>query len=207
MPSCYLHVVLSYQGAADADIAEEHRSAFLLGAIAPDAVTVQRDKLRTHYTIYAGMTWGYRFSAFEQEFAGYREQSVLHQYFYRGYKYHLLLDDAWMRECLHRALVRLMIGRLTRDPHVRAQYYGEMSHFDAFHRSSADPAILRGACACLARANPDLLPGFLERDVVGSILTHLSDPVPKAVPRFEGQILRPRNVERFLLRASRVPVE
>lgn len=207
MPSYYLHLVLSYQGAAEADIAEEHRSAFLLGAVAPDAVTAQRDKLRTHYTIYAGMTWGYRFPAFEREFAGYREQSVLHQYFYRGYKYHLLLDDAWMRECLHRALVRLMVGKLTRSPRVRGQYYGEMSQFDAFHRSSVGTAMLRDACACLARADLHLLPGFLERDVVGSILKHLSDAMPKTLSCFEGQILRPRHVERFLLRASQVPIE
>jgi len=207
MPSHYLHLVLSYQGAAEADIAEEHRSAFILGAVAPDAVTVHQDKLRTHYTVYAGMTWGYRFSAFEREFAGYREQSVLHQYFYRGYKVHLRLDDAWMRECLHRALVRLMIGKLMKDSHIRAQYYGEMSQFDAFHRSSVDPAILRDACACLARANVNLLPEFLERDVVGLILKRLSDTVPETVLRFDGQILRPRNVERFLRRVSKLPVE
>ena len=100
-----------------------------------------------------------------------------------------------------------MIGELTRDPHVPAQYYSEMSQFDAFHRSSVDPAILQDACACLARADPNLLPAFLERDVLGLILKRLSDTVPETMLRFDGQILRPRNVERFLLRASRLPVE
>jgi len=206
MPSYYLHLMLSYQRAAEAGIAEAHCPAFLLGAVAPDAVVVHRDKLRTHYTVYAGITWGYRFSAFEREFAGYREQSALHQYFYRGYKYHLFLDDAWMRECLHRALLRLMIGRLTRDAHVRVQYYGEMSQFDAFYRSSVGTAALQDACACLAQADLDLLPEFLERGVVGSILEHLSDAMLKTTSYFDGQILRPRNVERFLLRVSKLPI-
>ncbi len=106
MPSHYLHLILSYQRAtqagleAQAAIAGERRPAFLLGAVAPDAVAVHGDKRRTHYAVHAGIVWGYRFSAFEQEFADYRERSVLHQYFYRGYKFHLLLDDAWMSECL-----------------------------------------------------------------------------------------------------------
>jgi len=207
MPSHYLHLMLSYQRVADAGIAEEYRPAFLLGAVAPDAVTMHRDKLRTHYTVYTGVTWLYRFHVFEREFAGYRGQSVLHQHFYRGYKYHLLLDEAWVRECLDRAGLRLMMGRLARDTNMRTQYYGEMSQFDAFHRSSVDPAMLQDACTCLAQANPDLFPGFLERDVLGSILKHLSDTMPEIMLRFDGQILRPRNIERFLLRASQVPVE
>jgi hypothetical protein len=204
MPSHYLHLMLSYQKAVEAGTAEEYRPAFLLGAVAPDAVAAHRDKRRTHYTIYAIITWLYRFTAFEQEFADYRARSALHQYFYRGYKYHLLLDDAWVRECLDRAGLRLTIARLTGDPSVRAQYYHEMSQFDAFHRSSVDPTALQDAYACLARADLALLPGFLEQDAMNSILVHLADTMPKTASHFDGQILRARNVERFLLRASRV---
>jgi hypothetical protein len=208
MPSHHLHLILSYQRATETGIADERCSAFLLGAVAPDAVTVHRDKLRTHYAVHVGITWGYRFPAFEREFAGYRERSVLHQYFYLGYKYHLFLDDAWMRECLRRTMFGWAIRRLTgsADGYV-AQYYQEMSQLDAFHRSSVGPHVLRDAYACLARADFDLLPEFLDRDALNAILACLSNTMSQTAPRFDGKIIQARYADRFLLRASKVPVE
>ena len=212
MPSPYLHLILSYQRTtetgleAQAAIAGERCPAFLLGAVAPDAVAVHGDKRRTHYAVHAGIVWGYRFLVFEQEFADYRERSVLHQYFYRGYKFHLLLDDAWMRECLHRAVFRLVIRRLAGGANGRAQYYHEMSQFDAFHRSSVGPTVLQDAYTCLARADFDLLPEFLERDALGSVLEHLSSTMSQRAPHFDGQILRARDAERFLARVAQLPL-
>ena len=207
MPSHYLHLILSYRRVTETDISGEQRSAFLLGAVAPDAVAVHRDKRRTHYAVHAGITWGFRLPAFEQEFAGYRERSVLHQCFYRGYKYHLLLDDAWMRGCLHRVMFRLMIRRLTGDANGRVQYYHEMSQFDAFHRSSVAHNVLQDAYACLAQADFDLLPEFLERDALSVILEHLSSTMSQRISHFGGQILRARDAERFLVHVSEMPMK
>ncbi len=208
MPSHYLHLILSYQRAAETGIADERCSAFLLGAVAPDAVAVHRDKRRTHYAVHVGVTWGFRFPAFERGFVDYRERSILHRYFYLGYKYHLLLDDAWLRECGHRAVCRLAIRRLTGSANGRlAQYYHEMSQFDAFHRSSVDRSVLQDAYACLARADFDLLPEFLEPEALNSILGHLSNTMSQRMSHFDGQILQARDADRFLFRASEVLIE
>jgi hypothetical protein len=202
-----LHLIQSYPRVAQAGIADACCSAFLLGTVAPDAVAVHRDKHRTHYTIHAGLTWGYRFWGFEREFASYRTCSNLHEWFYRGYRYHLFVDDAWLRACGHRAVFRVMVGRLTGNGNGRAaQYYHEMSRFDAFHRSSADPSVFRDAYACLLRADLDLLPEFLDRDALHAMLEYLTRTASETSPRFGGRILRAGDIERFLQRVSELPI-
>ena len=47
--------------------------------MAPDLVAVHREKRGTHYTVHLGITWEYRFRAFERAFAGFRERSPSHQ--------------------------------------------------------------------------------------------------------------------------------
>jgi len=207
MASHYLHLILSHQTLANTHLADECRSAFLLGAIAPDAVTDRQDKVRTHFAIRVGTTWAYRFRAFERAFAGYRARSALHQRFYRGYRYHLILDDAWMRECLHRAVLRLAIKTLTgRANGGIGQYYDEMTQFNAFHRSSVAPGVLQDAFARLTRADLDLFPAFLERDAFDRILKHISGRMLHTASHFDGQLIRARDVKRFMDRVSEMRI-
>jgi hypothetical protein len=208
MASFYMHLVLSYQYIAA--VGDEQRSAFILGAIAPDMVPVHRDKLRTHYSIYVGITWAYRYRAFERAFARYRQRSLLHLWFYRGYKYHLRLDDAWMRACAHPAFLRMAVRGLVGRRLVLDRYYGEMSALDAYHCSTVDPELVSAARRCLAQADAGLLPGWMDRTEVAPVQDRLAHRAEQAwadrTPFFRGQFVLAREAERFLQRAASVAV-
>ena len=201
-----MHLVLSYPHIAV--VADAQRSAFMLGAIAPDVVSVHRDKPRTHYSIHVGITWAYRYRAFERAFARYRQCSPLHLWFYRGYKHHLRLDDAWMRACAHPAFYRMAVRGLVGRQVVLDRYYGELSALDAYHCSTIDPELVSAACRCLGQADASLLPAWMDRAEVGPVQDRLAQRVEQAwahrTPFFRGHFVRAREAERFLQRAASI---
>ena len=83
-----------------------------------------------------------------------------------------------------------------------AQYYDEMTAFDAFHRSSAKPQEVQQAYSTLARADHRILPAFLDPGALDTARELLSASLSHRSLGFEGQILKKRDAQRFLLRAA-----
>ncbi len=207
MPSHYMHAVLANQQISPYNVSNENAAAFLLGAVAPDAVPFGLPKRTTHYNIHFGLTWAYRFGKFESEFAEYRQQSELHKWFYRGYKYHLQLDYLWVKACLNRAILRLMLNQLVRKgKRDKTQYYEEMGQYDDFYRSSAPLDQQREICRQLAAADLSLFPASLDRGRWQRIMHHLEQTASQTASSYRGELLPQMDIERFLGRASKLEI-
>lgn len=206
MASHVLHLFFAFQTVSEDTLPEAHRSAFVLGALAPDMVASHREKQHTHYSVHAGITWGYRLRAFERAFADYGDRSPAHRWFRDGYRHHLRLDDLWMRTCGHRALFR-MVPRLFggRDA-VLAAYYAEMSALDSYVCTQSRSELIEHAVLCIEHADQDLLPLWIAREQASKVLAQAVQRAQKAVASqnccFEGRYIRGSEVGRFLRRAA-----
>jgi hypothetical protein len=207
MPTHYLHAVLANKQISQCNISNENKSAFLLGAIAPDAVPFGLPKRTTHYNIHFGLTWVYRFGKFEREFAKYRRQSEAHKWFYRGYKYHLQLDHIWVKTCLNQAMLRLMFNQLRgKGKKDKVQYYDEMGQYDDFYRGSRPPDQQKDICCQLAGADLALFPPCLDRGRWQKIMQHLEQTTFQTASSYQGELLPQTNIEHFMQRASKVRI-
>jgi hypothetical protein len=191
-------------------IPEAHQSAFVLGTLAPDMVASHRAKRDTHYSVYAGITWGYRFRAFERAFRDYGALSPTHRRFRDGYRHHLRLDDLWMRTCGHRALWRMMPRLPSGRKAVLAEYYAEMSALDKYACARFSSESIEQAMHCLQHADQGLLPPWIEQVQASAVLVQVVQRARTALAgrtsSFEGRYIRGVEANRFLCRAGAVPV-
>jgi len=178
----------------------------MLGALAPDMVASHREKRHTHYSVHAGITWGYRFRAFERAFAGYGHRSPVHRWFRDGYRHHLRLDDLWMRTCGHRALLRMMPRLLAGRDAVLAAYYAEMSALDNYAFVWFSTESIERAIRCLRFADLNVLPPWIAREQARTVLAQVVQRAQTALAgrarAFEGRYIRRSEAERFLCRAA-----
>ncbi len=204
MPTHYLHTHLAYEKIFKESLRKEEELAFLLGAIAPDAVPFGQTKRRSHYNFHYGITWFYRFNAFETEFADYQQQSPLHHWFYLGYRYHLRLDWVWVKCCLNPAMIRLGWNQLIKKgPQIKAKYYEEMGRYDDYFRATqkSPPVELFDQ---LKHTDHTLLPSFLDTDRLGTIFEHLQQTVSQTCQTYEGGLLPHKNIDRFHTQAAKL---
>jgi hypothetical protein len=208
MASHVLHLSFAFRVLGEGTIPEVHRSAFMLGALAPDMVASHREKRHTHYSVHAGITWGYRFRAFERAFASYGERSPVHRWFRDGYRYHLRLDDLWMRTCGHRALLRMMPRLPDGRDAVLAAYYAEMSALDNYACARFATESIERAILWLQRADLNVLPPWIVREQASQVLAQVVQRAQMALVSrtraFEGRYIRRSEAERFLRRAAAV---
>ena len=208
MASHVLHLFFAFRMVSEEAMPEAHRSAFMLGALAPDMVASHREKQRTHYSVHAGITWGYRFRAFERAFADRGVESPAHRWFRDGYRHHLRLDDLWMRTCGHRALLRMVPRLLGGRDAVLAAYYAEMSALDSYVCARCTSEPIEQAVLCIERADLGLLPPWIAREQAGIVLAQAVQRAQKAVAGrkycFEGYYIRKPEAERFLRHAALV---
>lgn len=207
--SYFLHLVLAYRRAQLDALDGERASAFVLGAIAPDAAVDAREKRGTHYSVHAGVTWGYRFRAFDREYASFRRRSPLHAAVYCGYRHHLRVDEAWLRCCGHRALWRSALRERRGDGTTLGRYYEEMSALDAYYGATTGGAYAEQALVCLLDADVALLPDTIDAGRLGAVRELVASRARSAAirltARYAGKLLRQEEVERFLDRATAVP--
>jgi hypothetical protein len=207
MPTTYLHLALAHSAVKDVTLADDCRSAFLLGSLAPDANRCKQDKIDSHYSIHIGITWGHRIHAFERDFLHNQGRTEARHWLYRGYRYHLSLDEAWTRAVSHRAMFRLAIGMLTGHREVRDLYRAEQARFDDYHRFTSESSEIQTAYHYLVQADRGLMPGHLDRDKLGTILQSLAERLSQpTASTFQGKIIRLRDTERFMHRVSRITI-
>lgn len=210
MASHVLHLAFAFCVVSADTIPESQRSAFMLGALAPDMVASHREKRDTHYSVHAGITWGYRFRAFERAFARFGDRSPVHRWFRDGYRHHLRLDDLWMRTCGHRALARMMPRLAAGRDAVLAVYYAEMSALDSYACARFSPELIEHALRCLQCADRSVLPSRIVPKQASQVLAQVVQRAQKAlVDRascFEGRYIHRSEADRFLRRAAAVSV-
>ena len=207
MPTYYLHAVLGYREISKHIVTTAPRSAFILGTIAPDAVPFGETKRRSHYNLHIGLTIGYRMDAFEREFASYRRQSDSHLWFYKGYKYHLNLDQIWFKTCLNRAMIRLAVNKIIgRGKRLKPEYYKEMEDYDSFHRSDVTVEFQNKYIEELIHSDRRLLPPFLSNERLDKIIEYLEETKYAQHAKFQGELLRHKNIRQFFKQAEFVTI-
>ena len=207
MPTYYLPAVLGYQEISKHAVTSAQRSAFILGTIAPDAVPFGETKRRSHYNLHIGLTIGYRMDAFEREFASYRRQSNSHLWFYKGYKYHLNLDQIWFKTCLNRAMIRLAVNKIIgRGKRLKPEYYKEMEDYDSFHRSDVTVEFQNKFIEELIHSDSSLMPLFLSNERLDKIIEHLEEAKYSRKAKFQGELLQQKDIRHFFEQAEFVTI-
>ncbi|MCQ6557420.1 zinc dependent phospholipase C family protein [Paenibacillus mendelii] len=117
MGSRMMHLIISDQVCSNLHI--DHRSAFLLGGIAPDACTSHDQKNISHY-FEGSLEDGTRHINYDRFIDQYR--SELKDEYLLGYLSHLIADDVWMKFIYFKHDFK---NRLDRDPSLYERWHGD----------------------------------------------------------------------------------